>query len=72
MNTDIPGTETPRFGVIIIGDEILSGKRQDAHLSQAIAILKTRGLALAWAEYLGDDPQQIAAVSSAVRGRPPG
>jgi molybdopterin-biosynthesis enzyme MoeA-like protein len=47
------------FGAIIIGDEILSGKRQDAHLSQAINILKARGLSLAWAEYLGDDPAHI-------------
>ncbi len=49
----------PNFGVIIIGDEILSGRRQDAHLSQAISILKTRGLSLAWAKYLGDEPEQI-------------
>ena len=60
--TDTPGfANTPDFGVIIIGDEILSGKRQDAHLTQTIAILKARGLALAWAQYLGDEPQQITA-----------
>jgi molybdopterin-biosynthesis enzyme MoeA-like protein len=53
--------ETPEIGVIIIGDEILSGKRQDAHLTQAIATLKARGLSLAWANYLGDDPAQITA-----------
>lgn len=52
---------TPGFGVIIIGDEILSGKRQDAHLTQAIATLKARGLSLGWAQYLGDDPAQITA-----------
>ena len=49
----------PNFGIYIIGDEILSGKRQDAHLSNAIAILKARGLALTWAEYLTDDPSRI-------------
>jgi molybdopterin-biosynthesis enzyme MoeA-like protein len=53
--------ETPEIGIIIIGDEILSGKRQDAHLTQAIATLKARGLSLAWANYLGDDPAQITA-----------
>ena len=47
------------FGIYIIGDEILSGKRQDAHLSNAIAILKSRGLSLTWAEYLTDDPNRI-------------
>ena len=52
---------TLQFGVIIIGDEILSGKRQDRHLVQAISILKARGLSLAWVEYLGDDPARITA-----------
>lgn len=52
---------TPYFGVIIIGDEILSGKRQDAHLTQAIATLKARGLSLNWAQYLGDEPAEITA-----------
>ncbi|WP_334108659.1 competence/damage-inducible protein A [Methylobacillus sp.] len=51
----------PRFGAIIIGDEILSGKRQDAHLNKIISLLTTRGLSLSWAEYLGDDRTQIAA-----------
>lgn len=49
----------PRFGLIIIGDEILSGKRADKHLSKFIEILAARGLPLAWAEYLGDDPERI-------------
>ena len=47
------------FGIYIIGDEILSGKRQDGHLSKAIDILSARGLSLSWAQYLGDDPAQI-------------
>ena len=49
------------FGIYIIGDEILSGKREDKHLTQAINILKARGLQLGWAEYLGDDPARIVA-----------
>jgi len=49
------------FGTIIIGDEILSGKRQDKHLSKLIEVLKVRGLELAWAQYLGDEPEQIIA-----------
>ena len=47
------------FGLIIIGDEILSGKRQDKHLSKAISILKARGLELSFAHYLGDEPDRI-------------
>ncbi len=49
------------FGAIIIGDEILSGKRQDKHLPKVIELLGARGLALAWAQYLGDDPDLITA-----------
>lgn len=47
------------IGIYIIGDEILSGKRQDAHLSKVIALLSARGLQLSWAHYLGDIPEQI-------------
>ena len=43
------------IGVIIIGDEILSGKRVDRHLAKAIELLAARGMALDWAQYLGDD-----------------
>ncbi|MEW9900042.1 molybdopterin-binding protein [Chitinivorax sp. PXF-14] len=49
------------FGALIIGDEILSGKREDKHLRQVIATLKARGLDLAWADYLGDEPERITA-----------
>ena len=49
------------IGVLIIGDEILSGKRQDKHFTRAIQILGVRGLELDWAAYLGDDPARITA-----------
>ncbi len=47
------------FGLIIVGDEILSGKREDKHLAKVIELLGVRGLALAWAHYLGDDRPRI-------------
>lgn len=50
---------SPNFGLIIIGDEILSGKRSDKHLPKVIELLKARGLTLAYAEYVGDDPERI-------------
>ena len=53
------------FGLIIIGDEILSGKRADKHLAQAISILGARGLQVAYAHYVGDDPQRITATLAA-------
>ena len=49
------------FGLIIVGDEILSGKRADKHLPKVIELLEVRGLTLAWARYVGDDPQRITA-----------
>ena len=51
----------PKFGLIIIGDEILSGKRADKHLPKMIELLKARGLSLAYAEYVGDEPERITA-----------
>ncbi|MBL8326661.1 MAG: competence/damage-inducible protein A [Rubrivivax sp.] len=49
------------IGLIIVGDEILSGKREDKHLRKVIELLAARGLALAWARYVGDERQRIAA-----------
>ncbi len=49
------------FGLIIIGDEILSGKRADKHLPKVIELLSARGLALSWARYVGDDPALVTA-----------
>ncbi|MFZ6690435.1 competence/damage-inducible protein A [Undibacterium sp. SXout20W] len=49
------------IGIIIIGDEILSGKREDKHLSKFIQILSERGLQLDWAEYVGDNRERIIA-----------
>lgn len=48
------------FGVLIIGDEILSGRRQDRHLAKSIGLLAARGLQLAWARYCGDDRARLA------------
>ncbi len=54
MSDAIPG-----FGVLIIGDEILRGKRQDRHMAKALQILADRGLELAWCHYVGDDPVRL-------------
>ena len=48
-----------RFGLIVIGDEILSGKRADKHMPKVIELLAVRGLALSWARYLGDEREAI-------------
>jgi molybdopterin-biosynthesis enzyme MoeA-like protein len=57
------------FGIYIIGDETLSGKRKDAHLSKVIEILSARGLQLSWANYLGDIPEQITSSIKASMAR---
>ncbi|HCV12430.1 MAG TPA: competence/damage-inducible protein A, partial [Candidatus Accumulibacter sp.] len=36
------------FGAIIIGDEILSGKRVDRHFARIAELLAARGLRLSW------------------------
>jgi molybdopterin-biosynthesis enzyme MoeA-like protein len=50
-----------RFGLIIIGDEIMSGKRTDKHLPKVIEMMSERGLQLDYAEYVGDSPERITA-----------
>ena len=53
--------EQRRFGALIIGDEILSGKRTDQHFSVLARLLGARGHRLSWVEYLGDERPRIAA-----------
>jgi molybdopterin-biosynthesis enzyme MoeA-like protein len=49
------------FRLIVVGDEILSGKRQDKHMSKMIELLNERGLSLHQVEYVGDDREAITA-----------
>jgi len=49
------------IGLIIVGDEILSGKRRDQHLPKVIELLAARGLMLGWARYVGDERSRITA-----------
>ena len=48
------------IGIYIIGDEILSGRRQDGHFGKVLSLLTERGLQLAWVSYLGDDRARLA------------
>jgi molybdopterin-biosynthesis enzyme MoeA-like protein len=49
------------IGLLIIGDEILSGRHVDKHFSHVIEALDACHLKLAWAETIGDDPARITA-----------
>jgi molybdopterin-biosynthesis enzyme MoeA-like protein len=50
------------IGALIVGDEILFGKRQDRHLAHVIATLASRALRLSWARYEGDDRARLTSV----------
>jgi molybdopterin-biosynthesis enzyme MoeA-like protein len=54
-----PVPQSPDFGLIIVGDEILSGKRADKHMAKVIELLSARGLQLAWATYVADSRERI-------------
>ncbi|NLA52039.1 MAG: competence/damage-inducible protein A [Alcaligenaceae bacterium] len=51
-----------KFGLIIVGDEILSGRRQDKHLSKVIELLSERGMELSWARLVGDDMDELVRI----------
>ncbi|MDX1376193.1 MAG: molybdopterin-binding protein [Burkholderiales bacterium] len=49
------------IGALVIGDEILVGKRSDKHFPFLVEALTRRGLRLAFCQYLGDDPARLTA-----------
>jgi len=42
-------------GVVVVGDELLSGKRRDRHLAHVIDTVAPRGMQVAWCRYVGDE-----------------
>ncbi|NYT39013.1 competence/damage-inducible protein A [Allopusillimonas soli] len=56
----MPDTALRNVRLIIIGDEILSGRRQDKHFSKLIELLSQRGMRLRGAEIVPDDRPSIA------------
>ena len=60
---------TPAFGAIIIGDEILSGRREDKHFGRLLELLKARGLRLGSVRYVGDErPRLVQALKESFAG----
>lgn len=47
------------IGILLIGDELLTGKRADKHLPRIIEILHERGLDLTWSMTVGDDAARL-------------
>ncbi|MFC1463081.1 competence/damage-inducible protein A, partial [Verrucomicrobiota bacterium] len=62
--------ECSAFGLIIIGNEILDARRQDAHFEAAIRILKARSIAMAYSMILPDVPEIIDAQLAWAMARP--
>ncbi|GAB2897183.1 competence/damage-inducible protein A [Paralcaligenes sp. KSB-10] len=55
MNTVI----APRVRLIIVGDEILSGRREDKHFAKMVELLSQRGMQLSGAEFVSDERAAI-------------
>ncbi|MBV2235866.1 MAG: competence/damage-inducible protein A [Sterolibacterium sp.] len=47
------------FGALIIGDEIVRGKRPDRHFQHLVETLAARGLHLSWSLYVADDRPRL-------------
>jgi len=52
-------TPIPRFGLILIGDELLNGRKQDAHLAAMITRFEERGLEVSWVRTIADEGELI-------------
>lgn len=48
-----------KIGLILIGNELLNGSRQDKHMSKAIEMLHKRGMSLDWVQIIGDTHSQL-------------
>jgi molybdopterin-biosynthesis enzyme MoeA-like protein len=47
------------FGLVVIGDEILAGRRRDRHFEGIGGLLRERGYRLAWLRIVPDDPDYL-------------
>ncbi len=52
-------SEIMQFGMVVIGDEILCGKRTDKHLPHVIEVLQARGMQVVWARVVGDHRRRL-------------
>ena len=49
------------FGLIVVGDEILNGRRRDCHFEGIGGLVRARGHRVAWLRILPDDPRYLTA-----------
>ena len=43
------------IGLVVVGTELLTGKRQDSHFAHIVETLADHSLALSWCRYIGVD-----------------
>lgn len=48
------------MGVVLVGDELLSGRRQDRHLAHVVGVLGRRGMHVVWCRIVGDDGARLS------------
>lgn len=63
------GSEIVTAGVLVIGDELLSGRTRDRNIGTIAAHLTAIGIALREVRVVGDDEAEIVAAVNALRGR---
>ncbi len=56
-------------GLLIIGDELLLGRRTDKHFPWALAYFAAIGVDLRWVSYVGDDEALLIETFQAITGR---
>jgi len=47
------------FGLIVVGNEILDGRRNDRHMTACLELLEERNISLAYTLFLPDEPKQL-------------
>ena len=57
-------------GLVLIGDELLSGRRTDKQLAHMIEATGRRGLEIAWVRMIGDGQADVAATLEQTRATP--
>ena len=50
------------IGTLVIGSELVTGRRNDEHMAHTIETLAKRGLELSWCQVVGDSPDLLTRV----------
>ncbi|MBT8362117.1 MAG: competence/damage-inducible protein A, partial [Deltaproteobacteria bacterium] len=56
-------------GLLIIGDEILGGRRTDKHFDHVCRYFNSHGVEIAWLYYLGDEQRALVEHLKIIRKR---